>query len=158
MTVDRYTFTYATLYGKITINEDGEGNISGVYFPCSNLPIAEDRETEIIIEAISQIREYFSGRRKKFELPLVYQGTEFQESVWSALSEISYGETVTYSELAEKLGNLRSSRAAGTACGKNPIPIIIPCHRVVQSSGGMGMYAGGKALKKKLLDLEAEFL
>lgn len=158
MTVDKYTFTYATLFGKITINEDGEGNICGLYFPCSNLPIAEDKETEIIAEAISQVNEYFSGNRKKFELPIAYKGTEFQESVWSALPEIPYGETLTYSELAKKLGNPRSFRAVGTACGTNPIPIIMPCHRVVQSSGGMGSYAGGKDLKKKLLDLEIELL
>lgn len=158
MTVDKYTFTYATLFGKITINEDGEGNICGLYFPCSNLPIAEDKETEIIAEAISQVNEYFSGKRKKFELPLTCKGTEFQELVWSALSEIPYGETVTYGELAAKLGNPKSSRAVGTACAKNPLPIIVPCHRVVQSSGGIGSYAGGKKLKEDLLNLEVEFL
>ncbi|HKM13667.1 MAG TPA: methylated-DNA--[protein]-cysteine S-methyltransferase, partial [Candidatus Methanomethylophilaceae archaeon] len=130
----------------------------GLYFPCSNLPIAEDKETEIIAEAISQVNEYFSGKRKKFELPLTCKGTEFQELVWSALSEIPYGETVTYGELAAKLGNPKSSRAVGTACAKNPLPIIVPCHRVVQSSGGIGSYAGGKKLKEDLLNLEVEFL
>jgi methylated-DNA-[protein]-cysteine S-methyltransferase len=158
MTVDKYTFTYVTLFGKITISEDGEGNICGLYFPCSNLPISEDRETDTIVEAISQLKEYFSGSRKKFNLPLAYEGTEFQESVWNAISEIPFGETATYSEIAERMGNPRSFRAVGTACGTNPIPIIVPCHRVVQSSGGMGSYAGGKNLKKKLLDLEVEFI
>lgn len=157
MTVDKYTFTYVTLFGKITISEDGEGNICGLYFPCSNLPIAKDKETDVIAEAIAQLREYLSGSRKKFDLPLSCKGTEFQESVWSSISKIPYGKTATYGELAEDLGNSKAFRAVGTACGKNPVPIIVPCHRVVQSSGGIGSYAGGTTLKKKLLDLEVEF-
>ncbi|MFA7032830.1 MAG: methylated-DNA--[protein]-cysteine S-methyltransferase [Bacilli bacterium] len=157
MTRDKYTYTYVTLIGKISISEDGEGNICGLYLPTCNLPVAEDRETDVICEAMSQLRDYFIGRRRCFDLPLSCDGTDFQHSVWSEISKIPFGETVTYGELAERIGNPNSSRAVGTACGKNPIPIIVPCHRVVPSAGGIGSYGGGSALKKRLLDLEAEF-
>ncbi len=158
MVKDKYAFTYATIFGKISISEDGEGNICGVYLPTYNLPVVTDRETDVISEAISQLEEYFNGKRREFDLPLACDGTDFQKSVWSGIYAIPYGETVTYGDLAESLGNPGSYRAVGTACGRNPIPIVVPCHRVVPSSGGIGSYGGGSALKKKLLNLEAEFL
>ena len=158
MIKDKYAFTYATIFGKISISEDDEGNICGLYLPTYNLPIVEDKETDIISEAASQLEEYFTGRRKEFNLPFACNGTDFQKSVWSEIADIPYGVTVTYGEIAENLGNPGSYRAVGTACGKNPIPIFIPCHRVVPSSGGIGSYGGGSILKKKLLNLEAEFL
>lgn len=158
MIQDKYAFTYATIFGKISISEDGEGNICGLYLPSYNLPIVEDKETDVISEAFSQLEEYFNGRRKDFDLPLVCNGTDFQKSVWAGIYGIPYGKTVTYGELAENLGKPGSYRAVGTACGRNPIPIFVPCHRVVPSSGGIGSYGGGSALKRRLLDLEAEFL
>lgn len=156
MTEYRYMFTFMTIVGKVSVSENGDGNICGVYLPCCNLPVAEDRNTEVISEAMTQINEYFSGKRKMFDLPLFCDGTDFQKAVWSEIAKIPYGETISYSELAERVGNPRSSRAVGVACGKNPLPIIIPCHRVIQSSGNTGSYAGGSLMKKMLLDLEAD--
>ncbi|MDN5357646.1 MAG: methylated-DNA-[protein]-cysteine S-methyltransferase [Candidatus Methanomethylophilaceae archaeon] len=158
MTVDKYTFTYVTLFGKISISEDGEGRISGLYLPCCNLPCTVDHETETIAEAAGQLKEYLSGNRKKFDLPLVYEGSDFQNSVWSRILEIPYGKTMTYGQIAKDIGSPGASRAVGTACGRNPIPIFIPCHRVVPSSGGIGSYIGGKTMKNKLLKLENEFI
>lgn len=158
MVQDKYIFTYATIFGKISISEDGEGNICGLYLPTYNLPIVEDLETDTISEAFSQLEEYFNGRRRSFDLPLVWEATDFQKSVWSEIADIPYGETVTYGEIAETLGKPGSYRAVGAACGRNPLPIIIPCHRVVPSSGGVGSYGGGSTLKRNLLNLEAEFL
>ncbi|HKM09461.1 MAG TPA: methylated-DNA--[protein]-cysteine S-methyltransferase [Candidatus Methanomethylophilaceae archaeon] len=155
MVENMYMFTFMTVIGKVSVSEDGDGNICGVYLPNINLPIAEDRETDVISEAMNQIRRYFSGDRKTFDLPLSCEGTDFQRAVWSEISKIPYGETVSYSELAGRLGNPNSSRAVGAACGKNPLPIVVPCHRVVQASGNTGSYAGGSMMKKMLLDLEA---
>ncbi len=158
MTADRFTFTYVTLFGKFSISEDGDGNICGLYLPCNNLPCTIDRETDAIAEAASQLKEYLSGSRKAFDVPLSYEGSDFQTAVWKRILEIPYGKTVTYSEIASDIGSPGASRAVGTACGKNAIPVFIPCHRVVPSSGGIGSYAGGKMMKNKLLKLEAEFL
>lgn len=158
MVQDKYIFTYATIFGKISISEDGEGNICGLYLPTYNLPIVEDLETDAISEAFSQLEEYFNGRRRGFNLPLACEATDFQRSVWSEIADIPYGETVTYGEIAETLGKPGSYRAVGAACGRNPLPVIIPCHRVVPSSGGIGSYGGGSTLKRNLLNLEAEFL
>ncbi len=153
----KFIFTYVTLIGKISIAEDGKGNITDLYLPCCNLPAAKVEETELLEEAGRQLEEYISGGRKKFSLPLHAEGTEFASSVWAEISEIPYGETVTYSELAKRLGKPKAYRAVGTACGNNPIPIFIPCHRVVPSSGGIGSYAGGSSMKHKLLALEEKF-
>ncbi len=147
--------TYMTVIGMISISDNGEGEINGLYLPNCNLPMMEDRESDILDEAAAQISEYFSGKRNHFELPLSFEGTEFQMNVWNELLKIPYGETRTYSEIAELIGNKNSYRAVGSACNSNPMPILIPCHRVISSSGvGMG-YAGGSILKKRLLDLES---
>lgn len=157
MIQDKYIFTYVTLFGKMSISEDGEGRICGLYLPCCNLPSATERETDVIAEAAAQLKDYFSGSRKTFDIPLVYDGSEFQMSVWSRIMEIPFGETVTYGQIAEDIGSPGASRAVGTACGNNNIPIFIPCHRVVPSSGGTGSYAGGKSMKNNLLKLEVDF-
>ena len=101
-----------------------------------------------------QLSEYFSGSRKSFSMKLDLQGTEFQKRVWNELTKIPYGKTITYKELAVRLSNVKSIRAAGTANGANPIPIIIPCHRVIGSDGSLTGYAGGLEMKEKLLQLE----
>lgn len=120
-------------------------------------PSAEWRcEAEPFHEAIQQLREYFAGKRLVFDLPLAPQGTPFQLKVWQALQEIPYGETISYSELANRIGNPRAVRAVGAANGSNPIPIIIPCHRVIGSNGALVGYGGGLPIKKKLLALEKE--
>ena len=110
----------------------------------------------MLLEAAAQLNEYFSGKRRDFDLPLSYGGTEFRTSVLDALREIPYGETRTYGEIAESIGSPRAYRAVGTACAENPLPIVIPCHRVVPSSGGIGSYAGGSSMKRRLLDFERE--
>ncbi|NLU46287.1 MAG: methylated-DNA--[protein]-cysteine S-methyltransferase [Euryarchaeota archaeon] len=147
--------TYMTVIGMISISEDGEGNITGVYLPNYNLPVMEDQSTEALDEAAAQIEEYFSGERKGFDLPIVYNGTEFQELVWKELLSIPYGRTMTYSEVAASIGRENSYRAVGGACGANPLPIIIPCHRVISAGKTTVGYAGGSILKRRLLDLES---
>jgi methylated-DNA-[protein]-cysteine S-methyltransferase len=111
-------------------------------------------EIPLIAQAAAQLREYFSGRRKEFELPLMPQGTTFQQSVWKALTTIPYGETLSYQEVAALVGNPKASRAVGMANHRNPIAIIIPCHRVNGADGKLRGYAGGLPAKQYLLDLE----
>jgi methylated-DNA-[protein]-cysteine S-methyltransferase len=112
------------------------------------------RETPLIKKAAAQLDEYFNGKRKEFNLPLALHGTDFQNRVWEALQNIPYGETVSYSQIAAATGNLRARRAVGMANNRNPIPIIIPCHRVIGKDGNLTGYAGGLDLKQKLLLLE----
>jgi methylated-DNA-[protein]-cysteine S-methyltransferase len=109
-------------------------------------------------EAIRQLREYFAGARTDFDLPLAPEGTEFQRSVWRRLQEIPYGETISYGELARRIGNPQASRAVGSANGSNPIPIVIPCHRVIGSNGKLTGFGGGLPVKEALLGLEARQL
>ena len=104
--------------------------------------------------AEKQLQEYFVGERKKFSLKLDIAGTEFQESVWYALNKIAYGKTISYAQQAKLVRKPRAFRAVGTANGKNPVAIILPCHRVVASDGTLGGYGGGLAIKRKLLSLE----
>jgi methylated-DNA-[protein]-cysteine S-methyltransferase len=105
-------------------------------------------------EPIKQIGAYFGGRLKDFELPLAPDGTAFQTSVWEALQRIPYGETISYGELARRLGNPKAVRAVGLANGSNPIAIIIPCHRVIGSNGSLVGYGGGLPIKQALLAME----
>lgn len=107
-----------------------------------------------IAHAIRQIREYFGGRRKDFDLPLDLHGTPNQQMVWQGLLEIPFGKTLSYGELAGHIGSPRGARAVGTACGRNPVPVIVPCHRVIGSTGGLHGYGGGLWRKKLLLELE----
>ncbi len=105
-------------------------------------------------DAARQLGEYLDGKRRVFELDLDCRGTEFQRGVWAALREIPYGETCTYGELARRVGRPGAARAVGSANGANPLALVIPCHRVVASGGRIGGYAGGVALKKRLLAME----
>ncbi len=109
-------------------------------------------------EAVCQLEEYFAGERTEFDLPLEVAGTHFQRDVWFALSEIPYGKTVSYGELAEMVGRPKAFRAVGQANGSNPIPIVLPCHRVVASGGRIGGYGGGLPMKRRLLALEGVVL
>ena len=108
--------------------------------------------------ATQQLREYFAGKREDFDLPLVLQGTPFQLSVWRNLQKIPYGKTLSYLELARKIGNPKAVRAVGLANGSNPIPIIVPCHRVIGSDGSLTGFGGGLPTKQKLLALESRQL
>ena len=109
-----------------------------------------------LAEARRQLHEYFAGERKAFDLPLHLSGTEFQVSVLEALQKIPYGETVSYGEIAKRIGRPKAMRAVGAANGRNPIPIVVPCHRVIGSSGDMTGFGGGIDTKEALLRLEAE--
>jgi len=108
----------------------------------------------LLAEAVRQLREYFAGSRQDFDLPLAPKGTDFQRKVWRTLQEIPYGETISYGELAKRVGNPKASRAVGSANGKNRIPIVIPCHRVIAGDGGLGGFGGGLSVKEKLLAIE----
>jgi methylated-DNA-[protein]-cysteine S-methyltransferase len=101
-----------------------------------------------------QLKEYFSGERKQFDLPLEIEGTEFQKRVWNELSKIPYGRTISYKDLAVRLGDEKVIRAAASANGANPLPVVIPCHRVIGSDGSLIGYGGGLEIKEKLLVLE----
>jgi methylated-DNA-[protein]-cysteine S-methyltransferase len=107
-----------------------------------------------VAEAIRQLRDYFAGKRTGFDLPLAPKGTEFQRAVWRQLQEIPYGETISYGELARRVGNPKASRAVGSANGANPLPIVIPCHRVIAGDGSIGGFGGGLPTKEILLALE----
>jgi methylated-DNA-[protein]-cysteine S-methyltransferase len=107
-----------------------------------------------VAAAVTQLEEYFAGERTQFDLPLELEGTPFQKDVWLALGEIPYGKTISYAELATMVGRPTAFRAVGQANGANPIPIVLPCHRVLASGGGIGGYGGGLDMKRQLLALE----
>jgi AraC family transcriptional regulator of adaptative response/methylated-DNA-[protein]-cysteine methyltransferase len=117
-------------------------------------PFAQRGDHPLLRRLEDQLVEYFAGARRKFDLPLEYRGSAFQERVWSALRDIPYGETCSYGFIARKLGDPKAMRAVGLANGQNPLAIVIPCHRVVNSSGDLGGYGGGRWRKQVLLDLE----
>lgn len=116
--------------------------------------VGEQPEHPVLIETERQLREYFDGERKAFDLPLNFQGTAFQKSVWAALLRIPFGETRTYRDIAVDLGNSNATRAVGAANGRNPISIVAPCHRVIGADGNLTGFAGGLEVKAILLDLE----
>ena len=128
--------------------------------------VAEDSNRDLLIEddwilnddffkkSILQLKEYFEGKRKTFDIKLCPEGTDFQKRVWEALKNIDYGKTVSYKDIAIEIGNEKASRAVGLANGKNPLPIVIPCHRVVGSNGKLTGYAFGMTLKEKIIQLE----
>ena len=117
-------------------------------------PDWQESERGPVGEAARQLREYFARRRAEFDLPLAPEGTAFQRSVWRQLQEIPYGETISYGELARRVGNPKASRAVGSANGANPLPIVIPCHRVIAGDGTLGGFGGGLPTKQALLALE----
>jgi AraC family transcriptional regulator of adaptative response/methylated-DNA-[protein]-cysteine methyltransferase len=122
------------------------------YFGDSIIP----GKNKYIEQAEEELKKYFAGKLKKFNVPLVYPGTDFQVKVWKELRKIPYGSTISYEELAVRVGIKKASRAVGTANGMNRIGIIIPCHRVVNKNGRIGGYGGGLWRKRKLLELEKE--
>ena len=150
----KYIWHYKTPIGRLGIAET-EGAISHVLFDGdSRLSDYERNETAIIKTMATQLLEYFDGKRISFDCPLFLRGTEFQKSVWSALQTIPFGETRSYKDIAEQVGNPKAVRAVGMANNRNRLPIIIPCHRVVGSNGKLVGYAGGLDVKQYLLDLE----
>ena len=109
----------------------------------------------LFVMAAVQLREYFAGARTVFDLPLAPHGTAFQQDVWSAIRDVPFGETISYAELARRCGRPSAIRAAGSATGRNPVTIIVPCHRIMGSGGALTGYAGGLDRKRALLDLES---
>jgi methylated-DNA-[protein]-cysteine S-methyltransferase len=116
--------------------------------------VIEDGGHPVLVETERQLGEYFAGRRKAFSVALDMRGTRFQRDVWEALLAIPFGETRSYGQLARQLGNQRATRAVGAANGRNPVSIIVPCHRVIGSSGKLTGFAGGLDVKARLLNLE----
>jgi methylated-DNA-[protein]-cysteine S-methyltransferase len=156
--------TEATFYtaldspvGPLRLSASGQGLRQIDFMTGRNLalPDASWREDRAFFgDIIRQLKAYFAGELQRFDLPLVPKGTAFQVGVWRQLCEISYGETISYGELARRIGNPKASRAVGLANGSNPIPIVIPCHRVIGRSGKLVGYGGGLEVKEKLLALE----
>jgi methylated-DNA-[protein]-cysteine S-methyltransferase len=114
----------------------------------------KSKSPKVMKDAVAQLKEYFSGKRTEFDLPLELAGTDFQRDVWLSLGEIPYGKTISYAELANMVGRPAAFRAVGQANGANPIPIVLPCHRVIASGGKIGGYGGGLDMKRRLLSLE----
>lgn len=145
-----YRFSYESPIGRLYIAEKNEAIVKVSFSPV----MAEEKETNLIKKTYQELCEYFAGQRKSFDIPLLLEGTDFQQRVWNELIKIPYGKTVTYKDIAINCGNKKASRAVGMANNKNPIAIIIPCHRVIGSNGKLTGYAGGLDIKKKLLELE----
>lgn len=140
--------------GPLTLTQEDQA-LTGLHFGEHPQQGAEG-PTPLLEEAARQLEEYFAGQRKEFSLPLAPKGTEFQLRVWQALLQIPYGETRSYGELAAMVGNPKACRAVGGANHRNPLSILIPCHRVVGTKGSLTGYAGGLAVKEFLLKLESE--
>lgn len=150
-------FYYETKIGLIGFVENGVG-ITHLCFGKINHSDVTYKETPLLRRASKQLIEYLEQNRKTFDLPLVPQGTAFQQKVWKALQEIPYGKTCSYKEIAEQIGNVKACRAVGMANNKNPIAIFTPCHRVIGANGKLVGYAGGLDTKEKLLELERRSL
>jgi len=156
----RYYDFYASPQGQMLLVADEEG-LAGVYFDGQKyLPHVasqwrRDAQHATLRQAKRELAEYFGGERKRFDVALAPEGTPFQRSVWTAIASVGFGETITYGELAKRAGCPGSARAAGAATGRNPIGIIVPCHRILGSDGSLTGYAGGLDRKRALLALES---
>jgi methylated-DNA-[protein]-cysteine S-methyltransferase len=148
--------------GELVITASDAG-LTAVWFPGPDLPAVQPdggrrSATAVLARAREQLAEYFAGSRTAFDLPLAPAGTAFQRRVWDALRTIPYGATLSYSELARRLGDPRATRAVGAANGKNPIPIIVPCHRVIGARGELTGFGGGLERKRWLLEHEGALM
>jgi methylated-DNA-[protein]-cysteine S-methyltransferase len=155
--VEKHVLKYSfvdTPIGAILIAGDGTSIIETFFAGAQPKP-GWVRDDDVFAEATAQLLAYFAGDLKTFDLPLAPRGTEFQRSVWSALLAIPYGQTTTYSAIAETISRPAAVRAVGAANGANPIPIIIPCHRVIGANGSLTGFGGGLDVKRQLLALEA---
>jgi methylated-DNA-[protein]-cysteine S-methyltransferase len=140
-----------TPIGTLWLSYDAE-RLTGVAF---HGPPGASSSDPLVVEAEEQLHAYFAGELERFELPLGPRGTDFQRRVWEALEEIPYGTTTTYSALAKAIGRPHACRAVGAANGRNPLPVIVPCHRVIGAAGALTGYGGGLERKRRLLALEA---
>lgn len=147
-----YRYYYLSPVGTLCVEADADA-VTGLHI--EKVPAnGENRENELIRDTIRQLKEYFSGKRRQFTVPLRTEGTVFQQTVWEALRRIPYGETRTYGEIATAVGRPAACRAVGGANHKNPIMILIPCHRVIGADGSLKGFGGGLDVKEKLLMLE----
>lgn len=145
-------YYYLSPVGTLCVEADAEA-VTGLHIAKSSAN-GECRENELIRDTIRQLKEYFAGKRRQFTVPLRAEGTDFQQAVWEALRRIPYGETRTYGEIATAVGRPGACRAVGGANHKNPIMILIPCHRVIGADGSLTGFGGGLDIKEKLLMLE----
>ena len=148
-------YAYETLLGRVVIVSDGCA-INAVEFVHEGMPAQDHRFVADLLtdRAARQLEEYLGGARRQFDLPIAPHGTAFQRSVWNELLRIPYGETRSYKHVAQMVGSPRAFRAVGMANNRNPIMIIVPCHRVIGSNGSLVGYGGGLGMKKMLLELE----
>jgi methylated-DNA-[protein]-cysteine S-methyltransferase len=155
-----HTTTGSPLGPLTLVAEDGA--LAGLYMTEHRHRPGEEtfgeRDPEPLAEAIHQLDQYFAGERTVFDLPLALHGTPFQREVWAALRDIPYGETVSYGQLADRIGRPAAVRAVGLANGRNPVSIVVPCHRVVGAKGGLTGYGGGIERKRRLLEMEVACL
>ena len=149
-----YRYTFPSPIGSLTLCEQNNAIVKLAFDNESTVLTAQEAETGLLKNAAKQLDEHFAGIRTAFDLPLHPNGTEFQRSVWSALTNISYGQTKTYGAIAREIMNPNAARAVGNANNRNPIPIIIPCHRVIGASGDLVGYGGGLQRKQFLIDVE----
>jgi methylated-DNA-[protein]-cysteine S-methyltransferase len=151
----RFVTPLGTLFATAT-----GGALTGLYYeggrhaPEISSAWIEDRAAAPLAECARQVNEYLQGKRRRFDLPLAPEGSEFQRRVWIEIARIPYGETLTYAELARRAGVPGAARAAGAATGRNPHSIVVPCHRVIGADGGLTGYAGGIERKTRLLEIE----
>ncbi len=153
-------FIYNTVIGDLRVESNGK-EITKIAFHKDNFINLNThskilKKDRVIDLACKELDEYFKGKRKEFSFPMLPEGTDFQKKVWNALREIPYGEKRTYKDIAIVIGNEKACRAVGLANNKNPLPIVVPCHRVIGSSGKLVGYAGGLNIKEKLLKIENE--
>jgi len=155
----RYYDTYRSPQGGMLLLANEEG-LAGVFFdrqkhhPEKKADWKKNTDHKLLRQAKRELVEYFAGKRTRFEVALAPDGTPFQRSVWKAISTVGFGETISYGELARRAGHPGSARAAGAATGRNPIGIIVPCHRIMGANGSLTGYAGGLGRKRALLALE----
>jgi methylated-DNA-[protein]-cysteine S-methyltransferase len=154
MTTSTSTLPLDTPIGRLVLESDGDVLI-GIWLPNDTTVVAAtgDDAPPVLKDTAAQLEEYFAGERTEFDVPMELDGTLFQKEVWAELSRIPYGETISYGELARRVGRPKGPRAVGQANGRNPIPIIVPCHRVL-AGNGIGGYGGGLPMKRTLLAVE----
>ena len=142
--------------GKLRLSASQKGliaiDVKATYSKLATKP--DGRAQEILAETRKQLTQYFAGDRKQFDIPLDLRGTPFQVKAWKTLTRIPFGKTISYAEQAKAMRNGKAFRAVGSANGKNPIPIVVPCHRVIASDGGLGGYSLGLKMKRQLMKLE----
>jgi methylated-DNA-[protein]-cysteine S-methyltransferase len=154
-----YAYLKTEMLGDLLLVANAS-RLIGIYFsnqhngPKPSADWKNDPSHPILKQAARELNEYLSGKRTDFSVPLAFDGTGFQREIWKQIARIPFGKTISYTELARRVGAPKATRAAGTATGRNPLGIIIPCHRVVGKDGGLGGYAGGLDRKKSLLKIE----